>query len=85
MHSSSLSVTSSQHLVKSTFSMLVSIRNETSFDAIFKTILKKKKEHLEISQLALLRKRHAPIHFEVDEAEPEYPSTVQDRHRRLSQ
>ena len=64
-------------------STLESIRNETSFDAIFKTILKKKKEHLEISQLALLRKRHAPIHLKVDEAESEYPNTEQDQHRRL--
>ena len=64
MHSSSLSVTSSQHLVKLTFSTLVSIRDETSFDAIFKTILNK--EHLEISQRILLRKRHTPIRFDID-------------------
>ena len=81
MHSSSLLVASSQHRVKLALSTLESIRIETSFDGIFKTILKK--EHLENSQLALLRKRHAPIRFEVGEAEPEYPSTVQDRYRRL--
>ena len=80
MRTSSLLVASSQHLVKLTLYTLESIRNETSFDAILKTILKKKKEHLEISLPVLLRKRHAPIRFEVDEAEPEYPSTEQDRY-----
>ena len=83
MHSSSILVASSQPLFKLTLSTLESIRNETPFDAIFKTILKKKKEYLQISQLALPPKRHAPIRFAVDEAEPEYPSTVEDRHRRL--
>ena len=65
MHSSSLSVASTQDLVKSKFSSLVSIRNETSCNGIFKTILKKK-EHLKIFQLALLQKQHAPICLEVD-------------------
>ena len=74
---------SSKHLVKLTLSTLESIKNETSFDSLFKTILKKKKEHLEISQAVLLRKLNAPIHFEVDEAEPEYPNTEQDRYRWL--
>ena len=75
-------MTSSQHLVKLTFSTLENIRNETSFDAIFKTI-PKEMEHLEISEPVLLRKRHVFICFEVDEAEPEYPNTEQDRHRQL--
>ena len=83
MHSTNLSVTSSQHLVKLTFTTIVSIRNETSFDAIFKTILKKKKEHLEVSQPVLLRQRDAPTRFEVDGAESEYSNTKQDGHRRL--
>ena len=60
---------SSHHLIKLMLSTLESIRNETSFDAIFNTILKIK-EHMEISQTARLQKRHAPIRFEVDEAEP---------------
>ena len=46
-------------------------------------MLKKRKDHPEISEPVLLRKRHAPIRFEVDEAEPEYQNTEQDRHRRL--
>ena len=85
MHSSGLLVASSfgQHLLKLTLSTLESIRNETSFDAIFKTILKKKKEHLKISQPDLLWKQHAPIRFEVDETEPEYPNKEQDLHRWL--
>ena len=70
---------SSQHLVKLMLSTLESIRNEASFDVIFKTILKKKKDHPEISKPVLLRKRHAPICFEVDETEPEYLNTEQDR------
>ena len=84
MHSSSLLVASSQQFIKLTLSTQESSRNETSFDAIFNTILKKKKkkEHLEISQ-TVLRKRHAPIRFEVDEAEPEHPNAEQDRRRRL--
>ena len=81
MHSSSLLVAFSQRLVKSTLSTIGSIRNEASFHAIFKAILKKKKEHLEISRPVLLRKRHTLIHFEVNEVEPEYPNTEQDRHR----
>ena len=82
MHSSSLLVASSQQFVKLTLSTLESIRNETSFHAIFNTILKRKKEHLEISQTVLL-KRHAPIRFEVDETELEHPNAEQDRCRRL--
>ena len=83
MHSSSLLVASSQQFIKLTLSTQESSRNETSFDAIFNTILKKKKkEHLEISQ-TVLRKRHAPIRFEVDEAEPEHPNAEQDRRKRL--
>ena len=75
MHSLSLLVTSSQLLVKLTSPTIERIRNETLFDAIFKTTLKKKKEHLEISRPVLLRKRHALIHFEVNEVEQEYPNT----------
>ena len=82
MHSSSLSVASSQRRVKLTLSTLESIKNNTSFDAIFETILKKKKEHLEISQPVLLRKRHVPIHFEVAGSGPE-DKTEHDRYRRL--
>ena len=82
MHSSSSLVAFSQKFVKLTLSTLESIRNETSLDAIFNTILKKKKEHLEISQ-TVFRKRHAPIRFEVDEAEPEHPNAEQDRRKRL--
>ena len=83
LQSSNLSVTSSQHLVKLTLSTIESIRNETSFDAFFETILKKKKEYPEIAQPVLLRKRHAPIRFEVGEATPDSPKTEQDRYRQL--
>ena len=44
----------SQHLVQLTLSILESIRNETSFNAILKFIVKKTKGHLEISQPVLL-------------------------------
>ena len=40
-------------------------------------------EHAEISLPVHLRKRHAPIRFEVDRAEPESPKTEQDRYRQL--
>ena len=83
MHSSSLLVTLSEHLIKLTFSTLESIRNETSFNAIFKTILKMKKEQLDIFQPFLLRKQHALICFEVGVAEPEYRSAEHDRQRLL--
>ena len=43
---------------------------------------KTKNEHLEISQ-TVLRKGHAPIRFEVDEAEPEHRNAEQDRRRRF--
>ena len=72
---------SSLHLVKSILPT-ESVRNEASFDAILKIILKNK-DHPEISLPVLLQKRHAPIRLEVDEAEPDYPNTVQERHRRL--
>ena len=61
LQSSNLSTAFSQHLVKLTLSTLESFRNETSFDAFFETILKKKIEHPEISQPVFLR--HAPIGF----------------------
>ena len=83
LQSSSLSAASSQYLVKLTLSTLESIRSETSFNAFFETILKKKLEHPEVSQPGLIRKRHAPIRFEVGDAAPEYPNTEQDRYRRL--
>ena len=83
LQSSNLSAASSQHLVKLTLSTLESIRNGTSFDAFFETILKKKMEYAEISLPVLLRKRCSPIRFEVDQAEPESPKTEQDRYRQL--
>ena len=82
LQSATISACEGQTLVKKTIQSLQSIHSDDNFN-LFWEYLEHKCSDLEVSIPTLPRRKRAPKRFEIGDAAPEYPDTVQDHYRRL--
>ena len=82
LQSATISACEGQGVVKRTVQALQSVRSDGDFNLFWK-YLENRCSGLEVSSPALPRRKRVPRRFQVGEAEPEYPKTVQDHYRRI--
>lgn len=83
LQSPRMSAASGQHLARLTTETLENIRNEESFNAFYDAVLIKVKQHPEVSDPVVPRKRRIPQRYEPGSAAPEYPVTARDHYRQI--
>ena len=80
LQASTMSACEGQEIVKSSVKTLQSMRNEEN---LFWKYVERRLSEIDVSTPELPCPRKVPLRFEVGEATPEYPITVQDHYRRI--
>ena len=82
LQTSALSACEGQSVVKMTLQSLQSIQSDECFD-MFWEYIELRRSLVDVSSPTLPRRRKTPRRFEIGEATPEHPSSVQDHYQRI--
>lgn len=82
LQSQTMSASDGQMLVNMTITLFISLRSEDRFD-LFWNYVEQRRSSVEVNSLALSRRRKLPRKFVEGESVQEFPSTVQEKYKRI--